>query len=286
MNSRVGLHIRLTDTLIAAAEKAVRLQLPFFQCFFTRQETGSLISFTDQEIALFVTQYRERFSALYLHGSYWINLARVKNNGYRSFQREIALAKRLSFTHMVLHAGSAQRGSTKQEGIAIFARALNKILKHESDIQLMIENTAHANLSVGSDIHDFKLLLEQIDYPEKLSFVLDSAHAYVYGYDMSSHEGQDAFLQLVDTIIGLHRVNLIHLNDSSKPCGSCIDKHAIFGEGLIGEPLLRRFATHPKLASVPIILELPLLAEEQEKTIVQRVTRFTNVIPAEAGIHL
>ncbi|MCX5925672.1 MAG: deoxyribonuclease IV [Candidatus Dependentiae bacterium] len=271
MKRRVGLHIRLVESLAAAAEKAVRLELPFFQCFFTRQDTGTLMQFTDQEIALFLKEYREHFTELYLHGSYWINLAGIKKNGYRSFEKEIELAKKMSFTHMVVHPGSAKGAQHKKEGIDAFAVALNKILKYEHDIQLVIENTAHGKMTVGSDINDFKLLLEKIDHPEKLTFALDTAHAFVYGYDMSTDIGQDAFIQLVDDAVGLERVSLIHLNDSSKGCGSCIDKHAVLGEGLIGELALKRFATNSQLAAIPMLLELPIMAEEQEYTIVEKV---------------
>lgn len=275
MKSRVGLHVRLTDTFTSAVEKALRLELPFFQCFFAHQETGRLRQISSEEIELFVREYRERFSALYLHGSYWINLAGIQYNGLHAFRRELALAKKLSFTHMVLHPGSAKGAKHKQEGIEAFARMLNGILKYEHDIQLVIENTAHANMSIGSDITDFGALLELCDYPEKLLFALDTAHAYVYGYDVGTPEGQDAFLQLVDRVIGLSRVTLLHLNDSFKACGSCMDKHAIPGEGLIGEALLRRFALHPSLASIPILLEPPIITEEEECALLQKVRSWT-----------
>ena len=267
MKRQIGLHIRLTDSLIAAAEKALRLHVPFFQCFFMRQETNTFLQFSENEISLFLRNYRDHFSHLYLHGSYWINLAATQYNGYRAFQREIALAKRLSFTHMVLHPGCANGSRNKQEGIATFAHSLNKILKYEHEIQLLIENTAHGNLNIGNDINDFKLLLEQLDHPEKISFVLDTAHAFAYGYDISTISGQDQFLQQVDTIIGLKNVSLLHLNDASKECGSYIDKHALPGEGLIGASMLQRFASHPQLISVPVLIEPPLITEEQEQII-------------------
>lgn len=273
---QVGLHIRITDSLMVAAEKALKCGVPFFQCFFTLQETGALMNISDEEIAFFVNNYRKKFSALYLHGSYWINLAGIKYDGYRAFQREIELAKKLSFTHMILHPGCAKGARHKQEGIDAFARALNKILKNEHDIKLVIENTAHGKMNVGSDIHDFKLLISQLDYPEKVSFALDTAHAFVYGYDISTERGQDEFVQLVDECIGLERVSLLHLNDSSKECGSCIDKHSAPGQGLIGERMLQRFANYSKLALVPVLLELPVMPEEQEYAVLQRVRNWAH----------
>ncbi len=267
----IGLHIRLTKSLSDVAQKAQRLQLPFFQCFFVLQTTGKLISISDDEITTFVKKYRPAFNAVYLHGSYWINLAGIRNNGYRAFKRELALAKKLSFTHMVLHSGSAKGAQNRIEGIDAFATMLNTILKNEHDIQLIIENTSHGNMAVGSDLNDFKLLLERVNHPEKIRFSIDTAHAYVYGYDIATDDGQDDFIQLIDDTIGVDKVILIHLNDSAHKCGSRIDQHAVIGKGYIGSIMLRRFISYPQLKHIPIVLELPLLPEQEEIEIVEMV---------------
>lgn len=267
----IGLHIRLTQSLLDLAQKAQRLQLPFFQCFFVIQETGKLAQVSEKEIKTFKKNFRPEFQSLYLHGSYWINLAGLKNNGFRVFQRELALAKKLSFTHMVLHPGAAKGARERVEGIDAFARMLNFILKNENDIQIILENTAHGNMTIGSDIHDFKLLFERLNHPEKVGFSLDTAHAYVYGYDIATEQGQEAFIELVDDAVGIDKIKLIHLNDAAHKCGSKIDRHAVIGKGNIGSTMLRHFILHPQLLHVPIVLELPVIAEEEEIAILDMV---------------
>ncbi|MDP3889491.1 MAG: deoxyribonuclease IV [bacterium] len=267
----IGLHLRLTESLHELAQKAQNLRLPFFQCFFVFQATGKLIMLSEKEIQSFVKKYRDVFSGMYLHGSYWINLAGIKNNGYRAFKRELALAKRLSFTHMILHSGSATGAENRIEGINAFASMLNSILKDENEIQIIVENTAHGNMAIGSDIHDFKLLLERLEQPHKIAFSIDTAHAYVYGYDLATEQGQEDFIELIDTSIGVDKVKLIHLNDASYKCGSKIDRHAIIGKGYIGSTMLRRFILHPQLQHIPLILELPVIPEEQEIAILEMV---------------
>ncbi len=271
MDNRVGLHARLDGPLDDIVQKALRLRLPFFQCFFVLLSTGKLIKLTKKQIDEFLAIRHKYFGNLYVHGSYWINLAGIKYNGHRALKRELDLAKKLAFTHMVLHPGSAKGARDKLEGIDALARALNTLLMHEHEIKIVLENTAHGNMSVGSDINDFGLLLKKIDHPDKLFFSLDTSHAYSYGYDISLNEEQDAFIDLVDHTMGLDRVVLIHLNDSSQKCGSRIDRHAVPGEGRIGEPALKRFMLHKKLIGVPVILELPVLSEKDEETILQKV---------------
>ena len=56
---------------------------------------------------------------------------------------------------------------------------------------------------------------------------------------------------------GLKNINLIHTNDSKKPLGSRVDRHAHIGQGCFGIESLRAFVMHPKLANLPLILETP-----------------------------
>ena len=123
----LGLHMRLNGSLMALANRAVALQLPFFQSFFVNIGNNKMIQPTKQEVDEFVRYARTHFSQLYVHGSYWINLASLVHTGYTVFKKEMALAQRLSFTHMVLHPGTAKGAVTKREGIDALARVLNTI---------------------------------------------------------------------------------------------------------------------------------------------------------------
>ena len=48
-------------------------------------------------------------------------------------------------------------------------------------------------------------------------------------------------------------------------------RHAIFGEGKIGKEALKRFILHPKIAHIPVIMELPVLSESRELAILDEV---------------
>lgn len=268
---RVGLHMRLDGSLMALAQKALRLQLPFFQCFLVLLTTNKLIKLTPQQVDEFVEFRRRHFKQLYMHGSYWINLASLQYNGYGMFKKELALAKKLEFTHMILHPGSAKGAQNVLEGINALAQMLNKIMQEEQEITFVLENTAHGNMSVGSNLQDFKQLLEQLEQPERIAFCVDTSHAYAYGYDISTIRGQEEFIQLLDDTMGLHRIVLIHLNDTKELMGSRIDRHDVVGQGRLGQALLKHFVMHPKLCKIPIVLELPVLEEPQEVAILQDV---------------
>ncbi len=265
----VGLHLRYTDTIIDVARAAYHLRMPIFQCFFIKQAINKIINPPQEEVDQFLSEWRGRFTNLYLHGSYWINLAYnpVEN---RVLARELGLARRLAFSHIIIHPGAAKKGRTKKEGIKTIAHCLNRLLKHEHEIKIILENTAHAGSSIGGDLDDFLQLRQLLDHPEKIQFCLDSAHAHSYGYDILSAAGQQEFLTLVDTTMGLENIALIHLNDTQQPKGCRIDRHEKIGDGLLA-PVLKQFVNHDSLKKVPIILELPVIGVAEEEKILEIV---------------
>jgi len=239
--------------------------------FFVPQETGKLISASDQEIDTFVKKYRPRYGKLYCHASYWVNLSSLKSNGFLQLRREIAFARRLEFTHIIIHAGTAKGGVEKSEGIDSLAYALNMLFKYEKGIEILVENGCHRKLAIGSDILDFKVLLEKIDRPERLNFCIDTAHAYSFGYDIAMQKGQEDFIALLQSAIGIDRIKLIHLNDTQEQLGSYLDRHAVIGKGTIGEKALKTFALHPQLKHIPLLLELPEIGIQEELEILNKV---------------
>ncbi len=111
----------------------------------------------------------------------------------------------------------------------------------------------------------------KLDQPEKVGFCIDTAHAYAFGYNVADEQEQDAFIDLIGKTIGFDALSLIHLNDTKELLSSKRDRHDIIGQGMIGAHHLKRFMHHPKLVSVPVLLELPSLPEEEQKAILHTV---------------
>lgn len=267
----IGLHLRLQKELCDVAQRAVALTLPFFQCFLRPMGSKEPIFFTDQDVDLFLKEYRPAFNSLYLHGSYWINLANITRTKHHILTKELYWAKKLSFTHMILHPGSAKGAVNRQEGIDALVSALNRVLKHEHDIKIVLENTAHGKMSIGGDMRDFEQILQKLDHPDRVMFCIDTAHAFAYGYNVKDPRGQDAFIDLLDTTIGIERIALLHVNDTHEHLGSCMDRHHMIGDGAIGEEALRRFVLHPQLCNIPMLMEPPIASFSQEHGMLKKV---------------
>lgn len=262
----IGLHLRINNSILDTAHQAIQMETPIFQCFVT--QTEQQYSKIDTQILSAFHELRNKLPHVYIHGSYWINLAETKKGSIRTLRQEIDITKQLECTHIILHPGSCSQAQNVQLKVDPLARTLNAITKNESEIIFVLENTVHTK-SVGSDLQDFYYLKQKLEFPDRIAFCIDTAHAHAYGYDIVTQ--QNNFIELIDQTIGISNLALIHLNDATHERGSHIDKHAPLGEGYIGNAALKTFALHPQLASIPLILELPILPKEQETATLHKV---------------
>lgn len=257
------MHLRLTDSLIGLARRAEELELPIFQCFFLHQDTMRFIRPLRDEVAAFI-RMRDRFKELFVHSSYWTNLAGPVEISLRALEIELNLAKRLGFARLIVHPGCTKGMANRLDGIDLLVRRLNDILKHEHDVQLVLENTAHGKHSVGSDLQDFKLILEKLEQPEKIAFCIDTAHAHAYGYELNDVENRNRFFAAIADTVGFERIALLHVNNTQGAAGSCLDRHELLDKGTIELDALQAFVLQADVAHIPIIMELPAVEHAVE----------------------
>jgi len=273
---KVGLHVRFERTLTELIKKAVRLELPFFQCFLTQRKTGKVFRFEEKDILAFLSMRRIYFEDLYLHASYLINLAQPERFRHPILNKEVDLAKRLEFSRIVLHPGAVRSIDEKKAGIESIARMLNYFCKKEKDIQFLLENTAFGQRAIGSDIEDFFQILEFLDKPETIGFCIDTVHAHVAGYDLISTKGYEQFIDVLQKKIGFDQIKLIHLNETREMRGSYLDVHCCVGDACaaLGESALKRLLYDARLEHIPLLCEFPHVAEQEEERVLSRINRW------------
>ena len=256
------------------------------QFFFIPQSTNKYLKPTKEDIKTFKKLKKKgatshKCTKIFAHSSYWINGATGKRVSSKVSQnvlkKEIGIATKLGIKYLVLHAGSAKGFAddpydpkNKIAGIKAFGKLINAVLKSETSVTLLIENTAHGNKSICSDLQDFILLKSTIEKTvlRNVKFCLDTSHAFAYGYNLKE---TDLFVELVDKTIGIKNIKLIHLNDSKKPCGSKIDQHEIPGKGFIGKKVLQKFINHPKITGIPLLIEPPAVPTNEMGRILKKI---------------
>ena len=271
MKSRFGLHIRLHESLFDAVAKTERLQHRFFQTVLMLQ-TKKFLNLTDEQIQQFVEYRRKNYDDIFVHGAYWCNVTDIGGRGFYSLQKEIELAEQLEFTHIVIHPGSFAKKMEQQQRVDYIAKAVTLLLEKSSKIIILLENSPHKDLSFSSNILEFGQLFAVLQNNPRVQMCVDTAHAYVAGYDISTPQKVDEFVKLLVSSVGKQNIGLLHCNDTKKKCGSYLDEHAVPGYGNIGMESLYHFVHHRDLAHIPVIFELPAIDETLEQDIVDQFT--------------
>jgi deoxyribonuclease-4 len=76
--------------------------------------------------------------------------------------------------------------------------------------------------------------------------------------------------------VGIDLIKLIHLNDAKGALGSKHDRHDHIGKGSIGLEGMKRIVNHPKLRSLPFILETPKKTEQDDRINLNTVKKLRN----------
>src|SRR5205085_11486595 len=84
------------------------------------------------------------------------------------------------------------------------------------------------------------------------------------GIDWTTPRGYARTIDEFDRVVGLDHLEAFHLNDSKKPLGSRVDRHAAIGEGLIGAAPFARLINDARFAALPGYLETPPLPSGEE----------------------
>lgn len=261
----IGIHLRLTHTLSQLAQDALACGVTSFQFFLIHQKTEKYVTLNTKDKEDFLRLRRNSFTHLFVHSSYWINPAGGSKQNFllskNLLKRELRMAQTLEVDYLVLHAGSAKGHPVSEQdphgklaGIGTLTKMLNNILKQNYSVKILLENGAHGKRTIGSDFGDFIHIKQRLDYPEKVGFCIDTAHAFSYGYNL---DPTDDFIKLVDTCLGLEHIKLIHFNDTYDAHGSMQDRHAFPGKGNIGKKTLQQILHHPQLITIPKIIEGP-----------------------------
>jgi deoxyribonuclease-4 len=253
---RLGIHTSIAKSYLDALESARKLGCNALQIFSAspRMWQGGPARIPEVDAAAFRARRAELgLGPLVVHANYLINLAAaqsmLRTRSIQAFHDEVVRAIALGADFLVVHPGSRGEGNSEQ-AVATVIESVKQASKRVSlgNLRILIENTAGMGSAVGSRLEEVSEILAGLkDVPADAC--LDTAHLFASGYDIKSHAGLTATIDLIDTTIGLHRVPVFHVNDSKIPLGGRVDRHENIGEGKIGAAAFTRILTHPRLGA-------------------------------------
>ena len=193
------------------------------------------------------------------HAPYIINLANPDPEKQKFSQdiliNEIKRTAGFKIKYLVLHPG-LHVGIGDDAGLKNIIEGLNIVLKstENEDVIICIETMAGKGSELGITFEQVNEIIKGCNGSDRLGVCLDTCHINDAGYDVSNI---DEVLSKFDSIIGLDRLKVIHLNDSKNLRGARKDRHENIGFGTIGFDNLLKYVFDERLKDVPKILETP-----------------------------
>lgn len=278
-NRRLGVHTSIAGGIHLSLERAKTLGCNTIQIFSHNPRQWFVSEIPEHATAKF-RELRKAYdiNPVYIHTSYLINLAASNNDildkSVRLLIQELDIADKLGVEYVVLHTGSASQ-DTEDNARKRATEALKNVAQEKAwKTKLLLENTAGERGDISSHIKDLAEILHETGEPLIGGICIDTCHAHAAGYDLSDREGLQKLVCEIETLIGFNKLKLIHLNDSKKGYNSRVDRHEHIGHGSIGGEGLKRFANHPALKNIPLILETPKKSDEDDIKNLKTVNSF------------
>jgi len=259
----LGAHVSISGSIDKAVDRAKGLGCTTFQIFTRNPRGWAAKPLKKKEAEEFRRKFDEAgFKIAVAHMPYLPNIASPESTTYqksvRSLIQELKRTGALGLPYLVCHVGS-HLGKGLAAGIKRVAGAINKaFLKVDNEVMILLENMAGQRNSVGSRFEDIRRILDLIEDEKRVGICLDTCHAFAAGYDFRTREAINNTLDDFDSIIGLEKLKVVHVNDSKGGLGSGIDRHEHIGMGKIGEKGFFELLHHPVIRPLPLILETPV----------------------------
>jgi deoxyribonuclease IV len=198
-----------------------------------------------------------------VHAPYIINLANTTKPetfelAVDFLKQEIDRTRQIGAKVIVLHPGSHVNAG-EEIGLHRIVEGLNLALTDNDDIEIALETMAGKGSELGYRFEQLAFIKSNVVKSHLIKVCMDTCHMSDAGYDVFNF---DELLDEFDKIVGLDNLRVVHLNDSKNEPGAKKDRHANLGYGHLGFEFLHRVASHPRLASIPKILETPYVQEQ------------------------
>jgi deoxyribonuclease-4 len=258
-----GAHMSITGGYFKALVTAREHDCEAVQIFTKNNNQWAGKILTPEDIRLFRHHWGEANLRLSMaHDSYLINLASpdktLRRRSLEAFVIEMQRAEALGLDFLVAHPGAAVDGDEKT-GLTRVAQALNEIHRRcpNYHVKILLETTAGQGSCLGHRFEHLAEIISRAKRPERLGVCMDTCHVFAAGYPLAPEKNYRATMRAFDQIVGLDKLHAFHLNDSKKPLGSRVDRHAHIGEGHLGLQAFRSLVNDRRFRRHPMILETP-----------------------------
>jgi deoxyribonuclease-4 len=255
----IGAHVSPAGGLPKAIERGIERGCQAIQIFNQSPRMWRPTQYKDEDVAAFTQAMADSpIDAVLIHAVYLLNCAsedpEIVEKSRTSLIHSLRVGESIGAAGVVLHPGSAKQGHVG-EAVQRAGQVIKEALSESGSCPLHLEDTAGAGGTLGRSFEELAALIEAAGSGPRLGVCLDSCHLLASGYDVRTAEGLAQVLDDFDATVGLERLQSLHVNDSQTALGSNRDRHAIMGQGELGEDGCAWFLSEPRFEGLPCVLE-------------------------------
>ena len=257
----IGAHVSTGGGLVNAHERGVERGCEAIQVFNQSPRMWRPTSWKDDDIAAFLELMEEGpIESVVIHAIYLLNCAssdkEIRKKSIASLTQALRMGDAIGADGVVLHPGSTL-GEPQDQAIARAGKAFKEAMSESESCPLLLEDTAGGGKTLGRNFDELAALIDATGGDARVGLCLDSCHMFASGFDISDADKLATVIDECDEAIGIERVKCLHVNDSRTPLGSNADRHAVPGEGLLGEAGCAAFLSEPRFEGMPALFEGP-----------------------------
>jgi deoxyribonuclease-4 len=255
----IGAHVSQAGGLANAVTRGTERGCAAIQIFNQSPRMWRPTAYSEEDFTEFRAAIEDsQIEAVVVHAVYLLNCAsqdrEIRTKSLHSLIQSLRVGDGIGAVGVVLHPGSAKQGEVGK-AIARAGKVVAQALGESDRCELHLEDTAGAGGTLGRSFEELAELLGASGGSDRIGICLDSCHLLASGYDIRTPKGLADTLQQFDRIVGLDRLRSLHVNDSMTPLGSNRDRHALLGEGELGERGCATFLSEPLFERLPCLLE-------------------------------
>ena len=257
----VGAHVSTAGGLVQAHERAVERGCEAMQVFNQSPRQWRPTRWKPDDVAEFLSHRKQSpVKSVTIHAVYLINPAtkdrEMRKKSADSLIHALRMGEEIDADGVVLHPGSTV-GEPHEEALPRVGEMLKHALRESERVRLLLENTAGAGNTLGRSFEELRELIDLAGGDKRIGVCLDSCHMFATGFDVTTADKIGKVVGQFKKTIGIRRLKCLHVNDSMTPLGSNRDRHAIPGQGEIGETGCAAFLSEPAFEKLPALFEGP-----------------------------
>jgi len=264
MHHNIGAHLSISGGFHKALESIKKKEGNCLQIFSSSPRTWQVATLSKEDISLFIKRKHSlQIDPIFFHAMYLINLADPGQTGEKSINaliHELSLAPQLAIMGSIVHTGSFK---SKDKSLSCRDKANYPVLL--KNIKIVLDNSPKESLlilenagnrKIGQIIDQLAEIIEDVGN-DRIRICLDTCHLHAAGYDLSTNESFEQFIDEFDQKIGIHKLAVVHMNDSRDLRGDLRDRHENIGEGHVGIEVFDHFINNSRTKNIPFIIETP-----------------------------